>query len=199
MSKKGRIIMGAILVALVAAVIVIWATSSLMGGAQQISRTEFERYVENAQFYKLDEKGDRVPNVNEVTGEIESVSVKDDNGDPVKLGGGYRVNEKNEIVRDVTDANGKTSEVALKVIWRVKTDAYQYTGADASGRDRYYCFGPSAYGVESWDSETFKTWQGYGVVLEHGNPNAGSWVSTVFSVLMIVAVGVVFLDRKSVV
>ncbi len=196
MSKKGRIIMGAILVALVAAVIVIWATSSLMGGAQQISRTEFERYVENAQFYTLDEKGERVPHI--VDGKIVSTVKYDENGKPdangsyAELGGGYRVNEKNEIVRDVTDANGKTSEVALKVIWRVKTDAYQYTGADASGRDRYYCFGPSAYGVESWDSETFKTWQGYGVVLEHGNPNAGSWVSTVFSVLMIVAVGVVF-------
>ena len=190
MSKKGRIIMGVVIVALIAAVIVVWATSSLMGGAQQISRSEFKTYVENAQYYTLNDKEERVPNV--VDGEIVSVSAKDDSGAPIKLGGGYHLNDKNEIVRTVTDANGKTSDVALKVIWRVKTDAYQYTGADASGRDRYYCFGPSAYGVESWDSETFKTWEGFGVIIEQGNPNAGSWVSTLFSVLMIVAVGVVF-------
>ena len=55
-------------------------------------------------------------------GKIVSTVKYDENGKPdangsyAELGGGYRVNEKNEIVRDVTDANGKTSEVALKVI-----------------------------------------------------------------------------------
>jgi len=183
--------MGVVIVALIAAVITIWATSSLMGGAKEISRTEFRTYVENAQYYTLNDKGERVPNV--VDGEIVSVSAKDDGGNPVKLGGGYRLNDKNEIVRDITDSNGnKAGEEALRVIWTVKTDAYQYTGADANGKDRFYCYGPSAYGVESWDSETFTVWEGLGITIEQGNPNAGSWVSTLFSVLMIIAVVVVF-------
>ncbi|MCI8988595.1 MAG: ATP-dependent zinc metalloprotease FtsH [Clostridia bacterium] len=46
--------------------------------------------------------------------------------------------------------------------------------------------------MESWDSPTFTKWQEYGVVIEQGNPNAGSWVSTAFSVLMIVIMVVVF-------
>ncbi len=191
MSKKGKIIMGVVIVALIAAVITIWATSSLMGGAKEISRTEFRTYVENAQYYTLNDKGERVPNV--VDGEIVSVSAKDGSGNPVKLGGGYYLNEKNEIVRDITDSNGnKAGQEALRVIWTVKTDAYQYTGADANGKDRFYCYGPSAYGVESWDSETFTVWEGLGITIEQGNPNAGSWVSTLFSVLMIIAVVVVF-------
>ncbi len=183
--------MGVVIVALIAAVITIWATSSLMGGAKEISRTEFRTYVENAQYYTLNDKGERVPNV--VDGEIVSVSAKDGSGNPVKLGGGYYLNEKNEIVRDITDSNGnKAGQEALRVIWTVKTDAYQYTGADANGKDRFYCYGPSAYGVESWDSETFTVWEGLGITIEQGNPNAGSWVSTLFSVLMIIAVVVVF-------
>lgn len=201
MSKKGKIIMGAIIVVLIAAVIIFWATSSLMGGAKKVDFTEFSEYVQNAQYYTVNEKGERAPNVNG-EGEIVSVSAKDDANNPIKLGGGYYVNDKKVIVRDlldkdgkpVVDGNGKTTQIALNVIWKVKTDAYQFVGEDASGKDRFYCFGSSVYGAGGlFDKDSILSeWQSYGVHIDPGNPNAGSWVSTLFSVLMIVAVGVVF-------
>ena len=75
-------------------------------------------------------------------------------------------------------------------------DDYKYTGyvANSKGYSKaYYCFGPSSYQTQSWDSETLNRWQfEYGVTIVQENPNAGSWMSTVFSVLMIVVVCVVF-------
>ena len=55
-----------------------------------------------------------------------------------------------------------------------------------------FCYGPSAYGSEIWDSSTFNKWDALGVVIDPSDPNAGSWVSTAFSVLMLVIVCVVF-------
>ena len=100
---------------------------------------------------------------------------------------------KYEEGKIVTDDEKKTQ---LVVIWKVNTDGYEYTGYTRNSKGNYvkayYCFGPSPYGMESWDSPTFTKWQEYGVVIEQGNPNAGSWVSTAFSVLMIVIMVVVF-------
>ena len=50
---------------------------------------------------------------------------------------------------------------------------------------------PSAYGMDSW-GEPFLTWESLGVTIDATDPNAGSWVSTAFSVVMLVIVCVVF-------
>ena len=54
--------------------------------------------------------------------------------------------EKNNLV---LDQNGEP----IKVIWRIETNNYEYSGYDAvvKGTKRYFCYGPSAYGAESWD------------------------------------------------
>ncbi|MDE6442053.1 MAG: ATP-dependent zinc metalloprotease FtsH [Clostridia bacterium] len=99
----------------------------------------------------------------------------------------YTIGESGKVV----DKNGKQ----FVVIWRIETSGYEYSGYDAvtRGKKIFYCYGPSAYGSESWDSETLYTWQfEYGVVIDQANPNAGSWVSTAFSILMLVVVCVVF-------
>ncbi|MDE6000833.1 MAG: ATP-dependent zinc metalloprotease FtsH [Clostridia bacterium] len=115
------------------------------------------------------------------------MTAKDENGDPVVLKG-YKV--KDGVI--VTDDEKST----LTVIWKVATDDYEYTGYTKNSKGNfvksYYCYGPSAYGVESWDSPTLNGWKNMGVVITQANPNAGSWMSTVFSVLMIVVVCVVF-------
>ena len=99
---------------------------------------------------------------------------------------GYTFNSDGKIV----NAEGKE----LVVIWKVSVDGYEYTGYTKNSKGNYvksfYCYGPSAYGT--WDSDTFADWEGFGVSIEMGNPNAGSWVSTAFSVLMIVIMVVVF-------
>ncbi len=177
MNKKVKIITSVIICALVIALVVVLVTQLMNGGAKKIGRTEFQSYVENTQYYDAEGK----PNVKD--GKI--VSVDDEN----KVLEGYKVNDKNVIVTE----DGKHT---LTVIWKVSTDDYEYTGYTKNSKGdyvkSYYCYGPSAYNVESWDSETFIKWQSWGVVLDQANPNAGSWWSTVFYIIMIVVVCVVF-------
>ncbi len=177
MSKKGRIITSVIIFVLFAAVLIVLGMQLFNGGAKKIGRTKFRQYVENAQY--LDSEGKA--NV-------------DENGNIVS------VIDKNLILEGyIVDANGKiTAEEgnpSFIVIWKVATSGYEYTGYTKNEKGAYvkayYCFGPSAYGGDSW-GEPFTTWESFGVVIESDNPNAGNWVSTAFSVVMLVIVCVVF-------
>ncbi len=166
------------MLALIAAVVVIIVTQLVNGGAKKLERTQFQEYVENTQYYNSEGKA----NVGE-DGRI--YSILDDD----KVLEGYKVNDKGVIVTE-------DEKSSLIVIWKIATDSYEYTGytKNANGNliKSYYCFGPSPYNVESWDSPTFIKWQQCGVIIDQANPNAGSWVSTAFSVLMLVVVCVVF-------
>ena len=169
MSKRGKIILWTVILLMIAAIAVVLITTSLNGGASEIDRTKFREYVENSQYVTRDGKlreGQQLPSGYHL----------DDNG--------VVVNEHNE---------------RLTVIWKVSTDAYQYNGYILSGSGdnqkevrKFYCFGPSLYGSESWDSETIKGWESNGVSIEQANPNSGSWVSTAFTVLSLIIVCVVF-------
>ncbi len=176
MGKKGKIIMSVILAALAIALVAIVATSMLNGGAKKIDRTEFQTYVENTQYFNKDGKP------NEKDGEI--VSTLD--GEVLE---GYKA--KDGLIVKTDDEKS-----VLPVIWKVVTDDYEYTGYTKNAKGglvkTYYCYGPSAYNVESWDSETFKSWQELGVVLDQANPNAGSWWPTIFYFIVIVIICVVF-------
>lgn len=176
MGKKGKIIMSVILAALAIALVAIVATSMLNGGAKKIDRTEFQTYVENTQYFNKDGKP------NEKDGEI--VSTLDE-----EVLEGYKA--KDGLIVKTDDEKS-----VLPVIWKVVTDDYEYTGYTKNAKGglvkTYYCYGPSAYNVESWDSETFKSWQELGVVLEQANPNAGSWWPTIFYFIVIVIICVVF-------
>ena len=162
MNKKGKIITWSIILVLAVAVIVLIATQLMNGGAQKIDRKQFKEYVENAKYYADDYEGD--------------------------LPEGYAYNLDEKLV----DADGKE----LIVIWRVEINGYEYSGYTKNAKGNYvrsyYMYGPSAYGTDAWDSELFNKWDAWGVSVEMGNPNSGSWVSTAFSVLMIVIMCVVF-------
>ena len=165
MSKKGRIISWVIIALLAVAVVAVIVTQLLNGGAVKITRTQFQEYVENAQYVNSDGTAKDVGDIPEGYHRGDGGKVVDEKGNPIV------------------------------VIWRIETNGYEYSGYDSAvkGTKRYYCYGPSAYGSESWDSETLYKWQfEYGVVIDQANPNAGSWVSTAFSVLMLVVVCVVF-------
>lgn len=177
MSKKGRIITWVIIGLLIIAVGVVLITQLLNGGARKITRTEFEQYIENAQYFDEERK----PNI--VDGEIRSKL------DESTLEG-YKVKDGKIVTAD-------DKEEALVVIWKVSTSGYEYTGYVLNDKGNqikaYYCYGPSSYGSDSWDSAKFDKWQfELGIVIDQENPNAGSWVSTAFSVLMLVIVCVVF-------
>lgn len=172
MNKKGRIISWVILFVLAAAVVVVVFTQLMNGGAKKINRTEFQEYVDNAQYYA---EGGQI------------FSKLSENKEVVVLDG-YRA-DGDKIV-------SKEDSKPLIVIWKVATSGYEYSGYTKNDKGEYvrefYCFGPSSYQIESWDSETFVTWQKTGVIIDQSDPNAGSWVSTLFSVLMLVLACVVF-------
>ncbi len=176
MNKKGKIITWSIVLLLIAAVTVIVATQLMNGGAKKLDRTQFQQYVENTQYFKED------GTPNEKDGKI--VSIED--GEVLD---GYKVKDGKIVTDD-------EHELVLSVIWKVQTDGYEYSGFVKNSKGSlvraYFCYGPSPYGMESWDSPTFERWQSWGVSIEQGNPNSGSWVSTAFSVLMIVIMCVVF-------
>ena len=169
MSKKGKVILATIILVMIAAVAIILITTTLHGGAKEIDRTKFREYVENSQHLDRDGKlkeGQEMPE-------------------------GYHSDENGIVVDEHGDR--------LIVIWKVATDAYQYNGYVLQGNGdsvrevrRFICYGPSIYGADSWDSETIRGWELNGVVIEQSNPNAGNWVSTMFTVLSLVIVCVVF-------
>ncbi|MDE6104311.1 MAG: ATP-dependent zinc metalloprotease FtsH [Clostridia bacterium] len=140
------------------------------GGAKKIDRTDFQTYVENTQYVKAD-------------GTLKDGVTKED----IEKAG-YRLGEDNKVL----DENDKP----IVVIWKVSTKDYEYTGYTKNSKGdyvkSYYCYGPSAYNVESWDSETLNLWQSWGVKIDQANPNAGSWVSTVLYFVVIAVVCVVF-------
>ncbi len=184
MSKKGKIIMSVIVLALIAAIITILVINFSRSGADKISYTEFKTYVENAQYYTADGNADETKGAN---GELEIDDVT------------YRFVAGENGGRNrwmVVDDKGEVTNSEMKVIWRVALDEYQFTGytKNSNGREvaSYYCYGPSGYGSDSLDSETFNRWQEMGVTISYSDPNAGSWVSTAISIGLIIVVCVVF-------
>lgn len=176
MSKKGKIILWSVILVLVAAVAIILITTSLNGGARDISISKFKEYANNAELIRKDGKLK------------EGVTAADIEAKGYKLdANGYVVNE----------VNGK--DVRVVVFCQINTDAYQFSGYVWEGDletgkaiRRYISYGPSLYGADSLDSETVTAWESYGIELFQSNPNAGNWVSTLFTVLSLVAVCVVF-------
>ena len=187
MSRKGKTLMWLIILALIIAVVVILIVNTMRGGASEISRTEFKTYVENTQY--VDQNG-----------KLKDGYAKNDDGKIVFEGEivealeKYGVNNDGVVVLKKDD--GTLTESRLPVIWRISTNAYEYTGYIVSSNGKqvkaYYCYGPSPYGAESWDSVTFQSWEANGVIIEQENPNAGNWWSSFLSIGSLVLVCVVF-------
>ena len=198
MSKKGKIVMWMIIFALAAAAVIVIAVNIMRGGATEISRTEFRILVENSQYVSKDGKLNRDKFDVDSQGVIiyKEAGTVDGSlvGQPVAALEGYGVNGDG-VVFELNDKKELT-KIKLPVIWQVKTDAYEYNGYTVNAKGNfersYYCYGPTSYGADSWDSETFRAWEENGVILIQGNPNSGSWVSTVLTIGSLVLVCIVF-------
>ena len=174
MSKKGKIIFSSVLLLLIAAIIIVVITTTMNGGAKRRTTTQFYSYVENTQYYDFN-NGKPKPTIEE--------------GATVEIDG---KTYKNVVGVLVTDDESKTP---LIVIWKVNISSYEYKGFTYDAKNdryvlQYFCFGPSAYGAEG--KTLLDEWSELNVEVDMENPNAGSWVSTMFSVLSIVIVCVVF-------
>lgn len=214
MSKKSKIIGFIIVLVLIIGVVAVILTQTI-SAAQKISITEFERHVEVAQFFdsegKVKEEYRTVqsnPEENEGE-EPEDSDPQDPTEPPVQDGvkpitdwiigsfkdGFYSVGTKGEgeniryYIYRTSDAN--KSEIAP--VFKVEISAYEYTGYTKSGGKlvkSYYCYGSSLYSAEG--NKIIGDWAEYGVEVTMANPNAGSWMSTAFSVIMLVIMCVVF-------
>ena len=173
-----------VILALIAAVVIILVVNALRGGASEISRTEFRTLVENSQYVTKEGKLKSGYSVNE------NGVIVDGNGLAVEDLAKYAVNGDGVVV--LVNSDGSLSSERLGVIWRISTDAYEYNGytVNANGEyvRSYYCYGPSPYGAESWDSQTFIGWESNGVTIIQQNPNSGSWVSTALTIGSLVIV-----------
>lgn len=179
MSKKSKIIGLIIIIVLVLGVVAI-ILSQTINTAQKISITSFERHVEVAQFY--DDNG-------KIKAEyLEAPDGKIDGTD-------YCLGTKGdgEKARRYVYLSSDSDKSEIQPIFKVEISAYEYTGFTKSGGKwvkTYYCYGSSLYSAEGNDILT--RWSSYGVDVTMSNPNAGSWVSTAFSVVMLVIMCVVF-------
>ncbi len=166
MSKKGKIIFWAVIAVLAVAIVTIIITQTLHGGADSKGVDEFLKYIENTQY--VDEEGNLKEGVSE-----------DDLADA-----GYKLNDDGKVV----DKDNKP----IVAIREVKIDGYKWTGyTKVGGRAEYFCYGYSLYSGDG-GYPTIAEWRSYGVSVSMSNPNSGSWVSTAFSVLSLVAVCVIF-------
>lgn len=189
MSKKGKLVFFTIILLLIIAVVVLLVTRSMNGGATEISITQFKEYVENAQYYKVEE-GKRIANTDANGNVVSAYNIDEKTGAPLILED-YTVNKDGLIVKK-TDVNGKIVEQELIVIWKIATDAYQYSGYNFDGKVIHISYGPSLYSAEALDLETVKAWESYGVVIVQANPNAGSYWSTILTIGSIVLICIVF-------
>lgn len=189
MSKKGKLVFFTIILLLIIAVVVLLVTRSMNGGATEISITQFKEYVENAQYYKVEE-GKRIANTDANGNVVSAYNIDEKTGAPLILED-YTVNKDGLIIKK-TDVNGKTVEQELIVIWKIATDAYQYSGYNFDGKVIHISYGPSLYSAEALDLETVKAWESYGVVIVQANPNAGSYWSTILTIGSIVLICIVF-------
>ncbi len=165
MSKKGKIIFWAVIAVLAVAIVTIIITQTLHGGADSKGVDEFLKYIENTQY--VDEEGNLKEGVSE--DDLADAGYKLDNG-------------------KVVDKDNKP----IVAIREVKIDGYKWTGyTKVGGRAEYFCYGYSLYSGDG-GYPTIAEWRSYGVSVSMSNPNSGSWVSTAFSVLSLVAVCVIF-------
>lgn len=171
MSRKGKIVMWVIILALVIAVVVT-LVMNMMPKATSVDYNVFVEYVENAKYFDDDGK---------------AVSHGEGN-DPE----GYVI-ENDKWVKKTTNQNGVSVTEELIAIKRIQFDAYKYTGtrrnSDGSWGQQFTCYGPSRF---SADDATIQEWMGYGVSMSFENPNAGNWWSTALTIGSLVIVCLIF-------
>lgn len=155
--------------------------------ARKLDFTDFERHVEVAQFYERD--GKMKENLySDVNGLI---YFDEEQTKPT----GYSVKTEGEgdKAHSFIYKTGDAKQSKIEPIFKVEIKAYEYTGYTRSNgklEKTYYCYGSSLYSAEG--IKIIDEWSGYGVSVSMSNPNAGSWVSTAFSVLMLIIMCVVF-------
>ena len=195
MNKKGRIIFGVIVLLLIVAALAIILTTTLNGGAAKKNTTDFRGYLENAQYFVESEDGKYNPNGVKYAPNMGEGEYKDKIVSAIK-----QPDEEGYVLEGYTVLDGKVVTVDEKhtpliVIWKVEISSYEYKGYTYNDKTdktvlSYYCYGPSLYGTGGWAE--LDEIRAFGVSADMTNPNAGSWVSTLFSVLSIVIVCVVF-------
>ncbi|MCD8286624.1 MAG: ATP-dependent zinc metalloprotease FtsH [Clostridia bacterium] len=186
MNKKSKIILWVVILVLIVAIIVIFVAFSLSGGATQIGISDFQQYVENAQYYDLDgttqTAKDFTLQKDEETGEDVYKS-----SDGTVLLDGYTPSTSSDGRAIIVY---KDTETEINVIWEVDISAYEFNGYTASGTNAWYAYGPSLFSTDGMD--IISTWNAYGVTVVMSNPNSGNWWSIAVTVISLILIIVIF-------
>jgi len=193
--------MGVIAFALVAVAAVLLILSAV-NRSTVVDFPKFIEFTENAQYYKTDDNGNPVPN-QDAEGNVISAKLNKDkqplkDGDEPLVLEGYYVKtvkgkdgkEREIIVKKVTDSKGKETEQPLIAVFKVNIGVYSLSAKTDYGT--YKTNATSFYGGMDSNSTIYNMWKDYGVSYAFADPNANSWVSSLFTVLSLVVVCVVF-------
>ncbi|MCD8307507.1 MAG: ATP-dependent zinc metalloprotease FtsH [Clostridia bacterium] len=176
---------------------------SLSGGATQISISQFQQYVENAQYYNLEY--DESTKTYSQTPKDFAWKIQDQNGnwiDADKDQDGSYISSDGTVLPDnytpTTDSAGRSIIVdedestteEINVIWRVEISAYEFNGYDVNVTNQWYAYGPSLFSSEGLS--IIDTWTSYGVTTVMSNPNSGNWWSTVVTVISLILIIIIF-------
>jgi cell division protease FtsH len=169
--------MWVVIALLIVAAFAVIITTTLNGGAKQLTYNEFANYVDHVRYYK--------------DGDV--VKIDDGDGDKTNdiVAEGYIFSS--DGVLQVKGEDGNYTNAV--VIYKISIDEYRINGyvLNENGREvrAYYCYGPSLYSSPT-ENSVIEGWRKVGVTIEYSDPNSGSVLSTVFSFVGIVVLCVVF-------
>ncbi|MCD8294566.1 MAG: ATP-dependent zinc metalloprotease FtsH [Clostridia bacterium] len=182
MNKKSRIILWVVILILIIAIIVIFVVFSLSGGATQVAISDFQQYVENAQYYDLNY---------DQSSKTYTQSVKQEVIDGnLELPDNYTLEYSSSVGRYIIVDSDDTTEEEINVVWEVDISAYEFNGYDVNGKNLWYAYGPSLFSSDGLD--VISTWNAYGVCVVMSNPNSGNWWSTVVTVISLILIIIIF-------
>ena len=183
MSKKSRIVMWVVIIAIaIAAGLVIYFTTR-NGGARVLDYNQFVEYVENNNYTEGEDiEGDKLK------------AALDKEG---KVAEGYRFSDGVlQKVTKKTNADGVEEEEwnSVPVIVKVQFNQYKLFGSVMKNGKlvrEYYTFGPSFYSAPATNG-VLEEWIDMGVAVNYADPNSGSVWSGIMTFGSIVLVCVVF-------
>ncbi len=210
MNKKSKIILWVVILVLIIAIIVIFVVFSLSGGATQIAFSDFQRYVENAQYYELNY--DETAKTYSQTPKDFTYKIQDSNGDwvsadPEQYTNGsyvssdgtilpdnytlYTNDSGNTVIVDTTANTAALRTTEISVIWEVDISAYEFSGYNVNGVNEWYAYGPSFFSTNG--AAVIETWSSvYGVSVVMANPNSGDWWSIAVTVISLILIVIIF-------
>lgn len=195
MNKKSRVFIVVLVFVLALAAGIALYFVMRNGGARQIDFDTFVEYVENNKYKEKENVAGNIIGEKTIGNEkVDVYAAEYLSGDTMVLSEDYGF-AKNKLQVKSTDSNGNVVWNDATVIVGINFSEYKLYGSVVNDNGKtvseFYAVGPSFYSSPVEDSVLFK-WVDMGVSISYHDPNAGSIWSSLFPILGIVLVCVVF-------